>query len=131
MCVSTGYDPRAPRLLADLWENDSAQYAATSAVRHTAVTSFTSGNQLHPIHIVSKTWSYKLPFLNMVVYEDAQLAILGVFDGDHGSVLEVEALSRFTAELANVLPFCLACKVNLSHVPTRSRLLTLYHTWFG
>jgi hypothetical protein len=29
-----------------------------------------------------KPWSYKLPALNAVVYEDAQLAPLGVFIGD-------------------------------------------------
>lgn len=80
---------------------------------------------------VLEPWSYKLPSLSMVVYEDAQLAVLGVFNGDLGFVLEVGALSRLAAEFASVLPLCLVRKIHLSHGPTRSRLLILYHAWFG
>lgn len=52
------------------------------------------------------------------VYGDAQLAVLGVFNGDLGFVLEVGALSRLTAEFASVLPLCLVRKIHLSHGPT-------------
>ena len=69
-------------------------------------------NRLHPTQTVLKPWPYELPALSVFVYEDAQLALLGVLIGDTlvGWILvrlgSGSAISSYSAsrKLVTVLP---------------------------